>query len=57
MKNSEFRSWVQKIWQENIAERQDYRELPYSMEEYWNRYKFWLKREYKFQKIKDGQKT
>lgn len=57
MKDSAFRTWVRKIWIENTSERLEYRELPYSIKEYWERYKYWLKREYKFQKAQDGQKT
>jgi hypothetical protein len=47
MKNSKFRLWVQRIWFENTQEHLDYHELPYTMEQYWNMYKYWLKREYK----------
>lgn len=47
--NSQFRNWVRKIWLENSEERQTYRDLPYTMQEYWARYKYWLKREYQYQ--------
>lgn len=57
MKNSAFRNWVRIIWNENVEERQEYHELPYSIKEYWQRYKYWLKREYKFQQNQNGQKT
>lgn len=57
MKNSEFRNWIRNIWFENSLEREEYRELPYSMKEYWDRYKYWLKREYKFQKAQNDQKS
>lgn len=56
MKDSAFRSWVRLLWHENTIERQDYQELPYSIKEYWQRYKYWLKREYKFQQNQNGQK-
>lgn len=49
MKDSLFRNWVLRIWIENTEERNQYHQLPYSIEEYWQRYKYWLKREYKFQ--------
>lgn len=52
-KSSEFRNWVRNLWIENIYEREEYRELPYTMEEYWARYKWWLKREYRHQNNKD----
>jgi hypothetical protein len=57
MKSSNFRNWVRIIWNENVEERQEYHELPYSIKEYWQRYKYWLKREYKFQQNQNGQKT
>lgn len=47
---NEFRRWVINLWIENTDERQGYRELPYSIKEYFNKYKWWLKREYRFQK-------
>lgn len=48
--DSNFRRWVRILWAENTIERQEYQDLPYSINEYWNRYKWWLKREYRFQK-------
>ncbi len=57
MKNSAFRNWVRNIWFENTSERLEYKELPYSIKEYWERYKYWLKREYRFQNKQNGQKT
>ena len=49
MRHSAFRNWVRDIWLQNCDEHRDYKELPYSQEEYWERYKYWLKREYKHQ--------
>lgn len=49
IKDSHFRTWVRNLWFDNTSERLEYRELPYSMEEYWEKYKWWLKREYRFQ--------
>jgi hypothetical protein len=46
---SKFRLWVQNIWIENSEEHSSLGELPYSMNEYFNMYKWWLKREYRFQ--------
>lgn len=46
---SPFRSWLDKIWRENCREYEDYGQLPYSLQEYWHRYKYWLKREYRHQ--------
>jgi hypothetical protein len=48
-KQSDFRNWLKIIWLENCQEHQDYNELPYTLAEYWNRYKYWLKREYRHQ--------
>jgi len=49
MKLSKFRLWVQNIWMDNREEHFQSNELPYTMQEYWDRYKYWLKREYKYQ--------
>lgn len=45
-----FRLWVQQIWYENCEEHLTYGEQPYKIHEYWNKYKWWLKREYKHQR-------
>jgi hypothetical protein len=47
---SHFRNWVRIIWLENTEEHQIYHELPYTMEEYWKKYKWWLKREYQYRR-------
>ena len=46
---SQFRLWVRNIWFDNARERAEFKELPYTMEEYYQKYKWWLKREYRFQ--------
>ena len=46
---SQFRHWVQNLWMDNREERLIYGEDPATMKEYWDKYKFWLKREYKYQ--------
>ena len=51
-RTSPFRLWVRKIWMENCEERFTYNEDRATMEEYWNRYKWWLKREYQHQRKK-----
>jgi len=48
---SQFRLWVQKLWVDNVEEHLTYGEEPYKMQEYWDKYKYWLKREYKHQKV------
>lgn len=49
MTNSNFRNWLRNIWLENCQEHEAHHELPYTLKEYFNRYKWWLKREYRFQ--------
>jgi hypothetical protein len=44
-----FRTWVNDIWRENRAEYEMFNQKGYSLEEYFNRYKYWLKREYRYQ--------
>jgi hypothetical protein len=39
---------------ENVEEHLTYGEQPYKIKEYWDRYKFWLKREFKHQQEKNG---
>jgi len=45
-----FRSWVQDLWRENCEEYLTVNQKPYTMQEYWARYKYWLKREYRYQR-------
>lgn len=58
---SKFRLWLQNIWFDNCDEHDSFGELPFTMEEYFNRYKYWLKREFKFQqrqeRIKENEIT
>ena len=51
--NNGFRVWLQNLWYENCEEQRQCKELPYSMQEYFQKYRFWLKREYKFQQRKE----
>jgi hypothetical protein len=44
-----FRFWVQETWYKNRDERLTYGEDPVTIKQYWNTYKWWLKREYKYQ--------
>jgi hypothetical protein len=44
-----FRSWLRQIWLENCREHDEFNELPYTLQEYWTKYKYWLKREFKHQ--------
>jgi hypothetical protein len=54
MKTTPFRLWLQNIWFDNKQERNEVGELPYSQEEYFQKYKYWLKREYRHQQSKDN---
>lgn len=47
-----FRSWVREIWMENCEERLTFNQNPATIKEYWNTYKYWLKREYRHQQAK-----
>jgi hypothetical protein len=49
MPDSNFRNWLRNIWLENCSEHEAHRELPYTLQEYWAKYKWWLRREYRFQ--------
>jgi hypothetical protein len=48
-----FRLWVQRIWMDNCDERLTVGEDPVTINQYWNTYKYWLKREYQHQKAQD----
>lgn len=52
MKNSEFRDWVRIIWIENTEEHLYFKERPYTINEHWKKYKWWLKREFQYQRKK-----
>lgn len=53
-KHSHFRHWVNQIWMENREEKLTYGEDPVTIKSYWDKYKFWLKREYKHQQRKQN---
>jgi hypothetical protein len=44
-----FRAWVQEIWRDNCEERLTFGQDLSTINEYWNTYKWWLKREYRNQ--------
>jgi hypothetical protein len=44
---SKFRRWVHELWLQNTDELIEYKELPYTQEQYFQMYKYWLKREFK----------
>lgn len=51
--NSKFRLWLNNIWFDNCAEHRDLGELPYTMQEYFQKYKYWLKREFRHQERRE----
>jgi DNA-binding PadR family transcriptional regulator len=46
---SDFRRWVEELWRENCEERKAWREDQQSIAEYFARYKWWLRREFRYQ--------
>ena len=44
---SPFRMWVQNLWIDNCEERLVYKQDPVTQQQYWNTYKWWIKREYR----------
>ena len=52
--DTRFRLWVQRIWMDNCEERLTVGLNPVTIKQYWNTYKYWLKREYKHQQRQNG---
>jgi hypothetical protein len=48
---SPFRMWVHNLWIENAEERLVYKENPVTIQQYWNTYKWWIKREYQHRRL------
>jgi hypothetical protein len=46
---SDFRRWIEEIWRENCEERREWKDDQQSITEYFSRYKWWLRREFRFQ--------
>ena len=45
-----FRQWLQEKWFEHVEELLSYNQrVTYTSQEYFNKYKYWLKREYRHQ--------
>ena len=49
MPNSNFQNWLRLIWLENCCEHEEFQELPYTLQQYWHKYRWWLRREYRYQ--------
>ena len=52
MKDTDFRRWLHELWLRNCDERVIYQQPTCTQQEYFREYKYWLKREYRHQKIK-----
>jgi hypothetical protein len=48
--NQSFRQWLAELWRENCDEHDGWGEPRYTLQEYFARYKWWLKREYRYQR-------
>jgi hypothetical protein len=47
MKDSDFRRWVQELWLLNKDEHLTWNEKPYTIKEYWNKYKWWVRSQWR----------
>jgi hypothetical protein len=52
-KTTPFRLWLHEIWLQNCDEHDLVHEPRYSQSEYFQMYKYWLKREYKYQRSRN----
>ena len=48
IKDTEFRAWLRQLWVENCEERDGFGYLPYTQSEYFQRYKWWFRREFRY---------
>ena len=48
-KSTPFRTWLMNMWYDNCDEHQAFNEPNLPIKEYYARYKYWLKREFKYQ--------
>ena len=44
-----FRYWLRQMWYEYVNECESYGQQPVNADQYFQRYKYWLKREYRHQ--------
>jgi len=49
MKNSNFRTWLEELWRDNCDENDGWGQPRLTLQEYFGKYKWWLRREYRFQ--------
>ena len=45
-----FREWLQDLWRENCDENDGWGQPRVTLQEYFTRYKWWLRREYRYQR-------
>jgi hypothetical protein len=45
-----FREWLQDLWRENCDENDGWGQPRMTLQEYFARYKWWLRREYRYQR-------
>jgi len=57
MKDDAFRRWLQNIWFENREEYSTVNQQGYSLKEYFNQNKYWLKNLYQYQKRQNKNET
>jgi hypothetical protein len=48
--NQSFQQWLAELWRENCDEHDGLGEPRYTLQEYFARYRWWLKREYQYQR-------
>ena len=53
-KQSPFRMWLHELWLRNCDEHREYNLPVMSQEQYFQLYKYWLKREYRFQRSQNA---
>jgi len=56
MKNSDFRQWVYNVYSENTKELEDFNQKPYKLNQYFQKYKWWLRTIYKKEKSWEDRK-
>ena len=47
-----FRDWLKDLWYENCEERMQWGNPKFTLSEYFKEYKWWLRREYRYQQRK-----
>lgn len=53
-KNAVFRGWLRNLWLDNCDEHRDLGEMPITQQEYFQKYKYWIKREFRYQNKKNN---